>query len=543
MSFICTRLGYVAYLSLLLIPSSVEAYDCAIAPIQLGITNTPLDNGVPMNRGIQVKFPGDQILGLRLSAAWNNTFISNANNCRRDNSSYNNACVGAVGSTFNPVSNDGWTPYLQGDWEAIVGHVDDPPADANVIVGVASADFDDGPTIDLPIAVWSNPKIDPVSQKGSPPSRSVLGIGRSSDLIQSFLNQSFVPSGYMGLYFGSRSLNCSEDGLITIGGWDQSRVAGPFVNYTMNTIPMNSTCPLQVWVSAMNLNNDEGSHPLITGGQKVPACVDPFQSAIGVTDALYAIWANVTRHPTEPDGPAFTDQTYPLANERLMDTLDIELEGGYNTTISHCELISLQRGANFDDIGEYSVVNTSRIQASVSYGPTDLGDNFGILLGGVFLASTYLRIDYENNQFSLAPSVVGGSPSPNVQKVCSKDISLPSKTNKTVPEASSSAESGNVATGLSADTKATIGGSVAGGVIGLMGVVITYLAYKHSKKVEKHRRESEAEMKRIQTMSTYVGTSPVPKPEDASSPTHSGLGTGTSILASEELPKPALESA
>jgi len=492
----------------------VLAFDCNIEPLKLGITNTPLDNGVPVNRGIQFKLPGDQILGLRISTVWNNTFISNANNCRRNNESYNNACKGAVGSTFDPVENDGWKPYLTSDWEDIVAHVDDPPSGANVVRGVAKADLDDGPTIDLPVAVWSNPSVDPINEKVPSPSRSVFGIGPSSDLLRSLLNGSFVPSSFMGLYFGSRSLNCSQDGELTIGGWDSSRVRNPFVNYTMNAVGMNATCPLRVRVRAMTLNTlDQGSHDLITTGESIPACVDPFQNAIGLPNDLYTIWANVTQHP-----PDFGNQIYPLANEHLMETLDIELEGGYRTRIPHCELVSLQRGADVNGIGDYTVTNRSRIMASVSSGINDLGEDFGILLGGAFLANTYVRIDYENAVFGLsrAEGVQGNSQVNPLQKVCSKDTSIPTKANDTLADSSSPAaldaeKAGGNGGGLSTDAKATIGGSVAGGVIALIGVVIAYMAYKHAKKAEYARKQSEAEkmdLERARTMSTYVGMSP-----------------------------------
>lgn len=154
----------------------------------------------------------------------------------------------------------------------------------------------------------------------------------------------------MGLYFGSRSLNCSEDGELTIGGWSSLRVREPFISYSMNAVPMNATCPLQVRVTGMRLNTlDQGSHELFQGAEAVPACVDPFQNAIGLTDALYETWARATQHPTD-----FANQIYPLENEHLMETLEIELEGGYRTTIPHCELVSLQRGADINGIGDYS---------------------------------------------------------------------------------------------------------------------------------------------------------------------------------------------
>lgn len=497
-----SRLARVA--TLLLFATGATAFDCNIEPIVLGIKNASFDNGVPVNRGVQCKLPGNQILGLRLSTVWNNTFISNASNCKRLNSSDENACQGAVGSTFEPVTDDGWETWLPSDWEELVSHVDEAPTGSRPLYGVAEMNLDDGPTIDLPIAVWSNPSIDPVKKKSPPPSRSVLGIGPSSDLIRSLLNGSFVPSSFMGLYFGSRSLDCSEDGELTIGGWDSSRVSEPFVNYTMNSVPINATCPLQVRIKGITLNNDEGSHDLIPDGLSVPACIDPYQNAIGFTDALYAIWANLTQHPTVPDGPPFTNQTYPLDNERLIDTLDIELEGGYTTRISHCELISLQRGADLNGVGDYTVTNSSRIMASVSSGATDLGTNFGVLLGGAFLASTYLKIDYEEGVFGLAKArgPVRDSPKPSLVKVCSKDTSIPKKANDSIAEASSpaalDAKKDTGAGGISADTKATIGGSVAGGIIALIGVVIAYFTYKHAKGAERARKQSEAERLEIE---------------------------------------------
>lgn len=324
----------------------------------------------------------------------------------------------------------------------------------------------------------------------------------------------------------------------------------------MNSVPMNATCPLQVRVKGLRLNTlDEGSHELIMNGESIPACVDPFQNAIGLTDALYEIWANLTQHPTN-----FSNQVYPLANEHLMETLRIELEGGYKTTIPHCELISLQRGADVNGIGDYTVTNRSNIMASVSSGVTDLGTNFGILLGGAFLASTYLRIDYEENVFGLTPAegILGNSQQSSIHKVCSKDTSIPSKANSTISDASSPAALDSAGDsngdkrngGLSTDAKATIGGSVAGGVIALIGVVIAYMAYRHAKRAEKERRQSEAqkmemEMERSRTMSTYVGMSPqiglgLSPGSRALDPNSPELNVSKEKTASVELPKPAM---
>ncbi|TID16795.1 aspartic-type endopeptidase [Venturia nashicola] len=112
---------------------------------------------------------------------------------------------------------------------------------------------------------------------------------------------------------------------------------------------------------------------------------------------MYRRWEDATEHPTYNATPPFTSQSYPDANEHLIGSLYIELEGGYNTTISHTELESVERGQKLDGLGEYAPLNNGRIMASVAHGPADYGTDFGMLRGGVFLASTYVFVDYESS--------------------------------------------------------------------------------------------------------------------------------------------------
>jgi hypothetical protein len=134
-------------------------------------------------------------------------------------------------------------------------------------------------------------------------------------------------------------------------------------------------------------------------------------------------------------------------------------------------------------------------------------------------------------------------------KVCSKDTSIPTKTNDTIADASSPAalddKKDTGGGGLSADAKATIGGSVAGGVIALVGVAIAYMAYKHAKASENARKQSEAEklemeLERVRTMSTYVGMSPVPRAMDSFSPHVGSISEEGGSRSKMELPKAAL---
>jgi hypothetical protein len=163
---------------------------------------------------------------------------------------------------------DGWKPLSDSIWAAETQNIDSLPSGAIAKKGIADARFDDGPHVDLPIAVWNNPAI-------LNPAKSVLGIGLKSDLLQSFLNAGVIPSKFMGLFFGSRSLHKPVNGDLWIGGWDQSRVQGLFINYTIAAFPMSIGCPLRVKVKKVALNNDRGTHHMLDEGQTVSACIDP----------------------------------------------------------------------------------------------------------------------------------------------------------------------------------------------------------------------------------------------------------------------------
>jgi hypothetical protein len=200
---------------------------------------------------------------------------------------------------------------------------------------------------------------------------------------------------------------------------------------------------------------------------------------------MYDRWANETDHPNYNATPPYTFQTFPSANEHLIGTLYIELEGGYNTTVSNIELVSDERGPRLDDLGEYAPLNNSRIMASVGRGSTDYGEDFGMLLGGAWLASTYVFVDYENNKFGLAPAILGSTQS-DVKTQCSKDASIPP------PQAGANAttSSGSTTkTGTSTSDKIAIGVSIPAGVAAI--ATLAYMIY------EGYRRRQERKQKEL----------------------------------------------
>jgi len=357
------------------------------------------------------------------------------------------------------------------------------PTGANVVRGIGLAEFDDGPSINLPIEVWSDPKLK-LEYNQPAPNKSVLALGPKSSVLQRILDANIVPSKFMGLFFGSRSQFNFTNGELVVGGWDRSRVSEPFVNYSIASFPMNISCPLRVKVKDVVLNNDEGSFPMLNVGESVSACIDPLQNQLTFTDAMYRRWSEATQHPAQQptDAPPFTNQTYPAANEHLIGNLTIELEGGYKTTIPHYELVSLDRGPQLDEFGQYDTVNSSRIVAAVGTGLTDYGQEFGMLLGGVFLSSTYLTVNYDNGTFGLARAVLERD-NGDIETVCSPNTSIPipspSTTSSSSPSPTPSPTPQNTTGGrLSTGEKV---GTAIGAVTAFLGFLGLILGLKSSR--------------------------------------------------------------
>jgi hypothetical protein len=402
-----------------------------------------------------------------------------------------------------------WTALPDNAWKSTVLTVDPLPAGITATrKGIAMVQFDDGPKLALPVEVWSKPDMQLPELSLT---KSYLPLGPESSLLDRLLNQSYIPSRFIGLFFGSRSLSNPINGELLVGGWDSSRVNGSFVNYTISAFPMSISCPLRVKVKRVVLHANETSHSILDEGQLVSACVDMMQNQLTFTDAMYSKWAEVTQHPTQPDGPEFDLQTYPLSNERLMGDLYIELEGGYSTTIPHYELVGPERGAKLDHLGEYGIVNSSRIMAAVGAGTTDYGEDFGMLLGGAFLASTYVFLDYDTNSFGLAPAILKREKN-NVQTVCSKDRSIPApapapSSNNSAPGMDSQSTLGG--SGLSKSDKIAIGVGVPGGLAVIIALIALVISVKQFN-LMKTRRKKKHELQVQELESRLSSFTPVP---------------------------------
>ncbi|KAF2466662.1 uncharacterized protein BDR25DRAFT_345503 [Lindgomyces ingoldianus] len=367
---------------------SLVGAHCATAPLALSIENVTLSDGVAKNRGIHVDL-GGQPEGFRISFAINNTRVRNAQDCQvLGNATLRSKCLGSSGGVYDVQLH---TFNTSGSFN--VSHIDTPPKNAVILQGADEAVMGNITIPRFPFEVWHDP--DSLNKSG-------IAFGPDSSVLAKLVDYGFAPSKFFGLFFGSRSQNQPQDGQVIVGGYNVARIRGPFTNFSMTPLGLDTPCPLQVQIKDVVLNNSQGSYSLMPDIRStVAACIDPLQNQFTFTQAMYALWKNYTRHNDSAD---YTDQTYPPESEApvLIDNLTVTLSNGYTVVVPKYELLSLERGAN--DVGEYAIVS-QKVMAAVGKGPTDFGRDIPIL-GGTFLSQNYLFVDYESRTFGLAPANV-----------------------------------------------------------------------------------------------------------------------------------------
>jgi hypothetical protein len=423
--------------------------NCSVAPLYLPIQNNTLDDGVASNRGIYCTL-GNQREGFRITFTLNTTRIRNSRDCAlQGNATAVTSCEGASGGVYSTNSTfEAATPGT------LNSTLDPTPIGATVIDGYDTATFYAGLTVPkFPFEVWSN-------QDAT--NKSTMAFGPNSSVLKVLRYVNAVPSRFMGIFMGSRSQSQPIDGHLIIGGYDRSRVKGPFKNFTMNAGNLGILCPLQVGIrniQVTSLNGTSSTSLMADVGSIVPACIDPLQNEFTLTQAMYTRWASFTQHssnfttPTTINDPSTNLQLYPMANEPLIGNITITLDNGYTTTIPHYELVSQQRGT--DSEGKYAVINSSVLMAAVGTGATDYGQDIP-LLGGVYLSQNYLTVDYDSGSFGLAPANTAASTLMDVVSICSNSSASSTQTSSTSPDSSNSSST-NV-------------GAIVGGVVG--GVLI-----------------------------------------------------------------------
>jgi hypothetical protein len=263
--------------------------------------------------------------------------------------------------------------------------------------------------------------------------QSGLPLGTNSSFLRAAIAAAVAPSRAYGLWTGSRSL-APVDGLLIIGGYDASRINGPFTNFSVGNGSLKSPCPLQVTVTGLSY---AGVSLFGNGSQTMDACIDPGAQKFVFTPSVTSEFAAVTRQ----NSSFYKGLTFP-ANNPPLGNLTITLNNGYKTTITNNELFTYLRGS--DANGRYAITNNTVVDSGISDNRASNPSSVVPTLGGLFLTFNYLVVDYEANMFRLAPAVSSSVniEASNITTICTPKVqSPPSSTSTSPPQSTTSAVS------------------------------------------------------------------------------------------------------
>ena len=206
-------------------------------------------------------------------------------------------------------------------------------------------------------------------------------MGSNSSFTSAAVASGIAPSEVLGLWTGSRSL-APVDGLLVVGGYDQSRIASDFTNFTIAPETSAKKCPLQVQIASIRYADEELHHD----DEPLTACVEPYYHRFILPPTITAAFANATNQNTTayPVGLRYS------ATPRPPGALTITLSNGYRTTVINNELFTLLRGS--DERGRYAILDNTAVEAGLQ-DPRDANFETMLILGGLFLTFNYLLVD------------------------------------------------------------------------------------------------------------------------------------------------------
>ncbi|KAK3622056.1 hypothetical protein LTR56_022428 [Elasticomyces elasticus] len=385
----------------------------------------------------------NQIFALRPYTALNNTRVNNVADC---GSVSNDTCIGGQGGVFSSQASSSYSVSIKGNWNG--SEVDEEDSTGSYVY------FNDKVSFLSAASVYGFPVVMERSISGLP-------IGSNSSFLLAAVKGGVAPSQVVGLWPGSRSL-AAVDGLMVVGGYDTSRVAGNFTTFPISDASSRLPCPLQVNVTGLTF----AGWSLLNDSDTMTACVEPYKQKFVFTPAIANYFAQITgQNSTAIKGMGYNSTNPPLGE------LVVTLSNGYTTTISNSELFALRRGS--DQYGRYAITNASVVEAGISDNRDEAESTQTPTLGGLFLTFNYLIIDYESDEFRMAPAVTSSQDTEaSLETLCT-----PTPTPLAPPPASPTP-----APKHSTNTGAIVGGVVAGVVVLIVAAVALFLYRRRLRK-------------------------------------------------------------
>ncbi|KAK1056199.1 hypothetical protein LTR74_015110 [Friedmanniomyces endolithicus] len=442
------------------------AAQCEIPPLALAWTNTTVtSDGLGVTRGIEMGIgTPNQIFALRPYTALNNTRVNNVADC---DSTSNDTCVGGEGGVFNSQSSPSYSVSIKGNWNG--SQIDTEDSTGSYVY------FNDRVSFQSAASVYGFPVVMDSEPQGG--SFSGLPIGTNSSFLRAAVHGGVAPSQVVGLWAGSRSLT-PVDGLMVLGGYDAARVNGNFTSFPVADASAALPCPLQVNITGLYF----AGQSLLGDSQAMTACIEPYVQRFVFTPAVAQTFAQITaQNASLYKGMDYNASSTPPGN------LTITLSNGYTTNITNDELFTLRRGS--DQYGRYAITNNTVVEAGISDNRAKSPASQTPTLGGLFLTFNYLVMDYENDEFRLAPAVASdaqtGSSLTTVCTPTAPPSAIPSPTPAPPP----------------ANHTAAIAGGVVGGVVGLalIAAAIAFVLFRRRRRQRQDRTEIQPSMPEMES--------------------------------------------
>jgi hypothetical protein len=244
--------------------------------------------------------------------------------------------------------------------------------------------------------------------KNEPSYRATLPLGMDSSFLNFLVDAGQASSRTYGLWAGSESEEAPQDGLIVVGGYDESRLKS-----AATTFPMFSDCPTCAILTAITYDVGGKSTTLFADAKDTLVVhLDPFSSDLRLPAAMLetlaaaektAVWNETSRHFELPTDPA-------PAGTITITLSDMGAPGGdaskpsvasYKSVIPATELYTRPRAYNA--AGLYEVDNATVFNMAVT---NQTGEMTIGTLGLPFFTQNYLIVDPDAQKFQLAPAVV-----------------------------------------------------------------------------------------------------------------------------------------
>ncbi|RAR01092.1 hypothetical protein DDE82_006781 [Stemphylium lycopersici] len=439
-------------------------------PLLLPWTNNSVSAaGTILSRGISFAIgTPPQPFSLTPSTLSDNVFINNAAECT---AATNSSCIGQLGGIYDSATSTTFAEVDYATWTGSRESIDLASASSYIFFNDATG-FGLKPATNKFAAfpMLTNGSTDTSADalmSNEPDYRATLPLGMDSSFLNYLADSGQASSRTYGLWAGSVSEETPQDGLLVVGGWDESRLKSP-----STTFPMFSDCPTCAILTAITYDVGGKSTTLFADAtDTLVVRLDPFSSDIRLPAAMLdnlaaaektAVWNETSRHFELPTTPA-------PAGTITVTLSDLGAPGGdaskpsvasYKSVIPATELYNRPRAYNA--AGVLEVDNATVFNMAVT-NQTSLTEPITIgTLGLPFFTQNYLIVDPDAQNFQLAPAVLTAADpkgaDAKVKKVC-----------RVLPGAKKKSQ------------VAALAGAVAGSIIGTLLIVALVLYLRKRK--------------------------------------------------------------